>query len=180
MILLGAMAAKKIFLNYEWPIGLFELRCFCNETNIWDCTYNITNGGQYCYQHNDASVFCMRTFIFKKSLTKFSFIANTTMYSNCSNGDIRLVGGSTDNEGNVQICYDNAWGSICDHYWGMTDSDVVCRQLGYQLYGKYTLYKIYPFNFNQGLVTIIVITLEFPTILHIYMEHFPVLDLKSQ
>ena len=58
------------------------------------------------------------------------------MYSNCSNGDIRLVGGSTDNEGNVQICYNNAWGSVCDDYWGMTDSDVVCRQLGYQLYGK--------------------------------------------
>ena len=62
------------------------------------------------------------------------------MYSNCSNGDIRLVGGSTDNEGNVQICYSNAWGSICDDYWDIADSNVVCRQLGLHPYG--TIYFI--------------------------------------
>ena len=60
---LGAMATKNIYLNYEWPIGLFELRCSGNEINIWDCSYNTSNGGQYCHQHNDASVFCMREFI---------------------------------------------------------------------------------------------------------------------
>ena len=53
------MAAKNTFLNYEWPTGLFELRCSGNETNIWDCTYSKTDGEQYCYQYNDASVFCM-------------------------------------------------------------------------------------------------------------------------
>ena len=59
------MAAKNIFFNDKWPIGLFELRCSGSETNIWDCTYNKTSRGQYCYQHNDASVFCMREFIEK-------------------------------------------------------------------------------------------------------------------
>ena len=57
------MATTNLFLNYERPIGLFELRCSGNETNIWDCLYNITDGGQYCGQYNDASVFCMRKFI---------------------------------------------------------------------------------------------------------------------
>ena len=47
------------------------------------------------------------------------------MYSNCSTGDIRLVGGSTEYEGNVQICYNNAWGSVCDDSWGRSDSNVV-------------------------------------------------------
>ena len=59
------------------------------------------------------------------------------MYSSCSNGDVRLVGGSTVNEGNVQICYYNAWGSICDDYWGRSDSNVICRQLGFRSYGIY-------------------------------------------
>ena len=59
------------------------------------------------------------------------------MYSDCSNGDVRLVGGSTDNEGNVQICYYNAWGSICDDSWESYDSMVVCRQLGFHSYGIY-------------------------------------------
>ena len=57
------MATTNLFLNYEWPTGLFDLRCSGNETNIWDCRYNITDGGQYCYQHNDASVFCLRELI---------------------------------------------------------------------------------------------------------------------
>ena len=56
------MGTTNLFLNYEWPIGLFDLRCSGNETNIWDCEYNISNGGQNCGQHNDASVFCIREF----------------------------------------------------------------------------------------------------------------------
>ena len=129
------MATANLFLNYEWPIGLFELRCSGNETNIWDCVYNNTNG-EYCSQHNDASVFCMRMFINKRTFTnKNPLLATKTEFESCSNGNIRLVGGNTDNEGNVQICYNNAWGSVCDDYWGITDSNVVCRQLGLQPYG---------------------------------------------
>ena len=149
------MATKNIFLNYEWPIGLFELKCSGNETTIWDCTYNTSHGGQYCYQRNDASVFCMRELynFWQVKVFYLMLIANTIVYSNCSNGDIRLVGGSTDNEGNVQICYNNAWGSVCDDSWGRTDSNVICRQLGFQPYGMYIILKhLYPLCFllNEG------------------------------
>ena len=77
------------------------------------------------------------------------------MYSNCSDGDVRLVGGSTDNEGNVQICYNYAWGSVCDDSWGRTDSNVVCRQLGFQPYGMHIYIYIYIlkclcFSLNEG------------------------------
>ena len=60
---------------------------------------------------------------------------NTTEYSNCTNGEVRLVGGDTKNEGNVQICHRNAWGSICDDGWSTNDANVVCGQLGFQPYG---------------------------------------------
>ena len=66
-------------------------------------------------------------------------IASTTEYVNCTDGDIRLVGGTSGNEGNVQICHNNAWGSVCDDSWDTSDANVVCRQLGLQPYG------IYPF-----------------------------------
>ena len=67
------MATTKLFYNYERPIGLFELKCFGNETNIWDCAYNTSNGGQSCSHYDDASVFCMREFIDVYNLIVFLF-----------------------------------------------------------------------------------------------------------
>ena len=64
-----------------------------------------------------------------------SFLANTTQYSDCEDGQIRLVGGQTVNEGNVEICLGNTWSTVCDRHWGTDEADTVCTQLGYQPYG---------------------------------------------
>ena len=63
--------------------------------------------------------------------------AITTEFSNCSNGEVRLVDGSTPNEGRVEVCINQAWGTICgDSYWGSDDASVVCGQLGYLQEGE--------------------------------------------
>ena len=49
----------------------------------------------------------------------------------CANGDLRLVGGNVEQEGRVEICIGNIWGTVCDDYWGNTDAQVVCGKLGY-------------------------------------------------
>ncbi len=47
-------------------------------------------------------------------------------------GDLRLVGGETYNEGALQVFYDGQWGAVCDDRFEDNDNGamVACRQLG--------------------------------------------------
>ena len=54
---------------------------------------------------------------------------------------MRLVNGNTNNEGRVEVMYDETrgWGTVCDSNWGTQEAVVVCRQLGF------------PFSTAQGI-----------------------------
>ena len=61
----------------------------------------------------------------------------------CHDGDVRLVGGRQPNEGRVEVCFNETWGTICDYIrpwsWNISQADVVCHQLGYSAAGKFLL-----------------------------------------
>ena len=64
----------------------------------------------------------------------------------CTYGDIRLVNGSNIYEGRVEVCVNNQWGTVCDDHWDISDAEVVCRQLGYNL----TSNAYHGAHFGQG------------------------------
>ena len=60
------------------------------------------------------------------------YVANIFLcFTACNQGDIRLIGGTDDREGRVEVCNQNQWGSVCDVSWDMSDANVVCRQAGF-------------------------------------------------
>ena len=72
---------------------------------------------------------------------------DSTVQASCEDGDIRLQNGSNPLEGRVEVCYNMAWGTICDTTFNTSDATVVCRQLGYRFIGT----QVLPISeFSQG------------------------------
>jgi lysyl oxidase-like protein 2/3/4 len=53
-------------------------------------------------------------------------------------GAIKLVGGSNEREGNVEIFHNGRWGNICDDEWDKYEAEIVCNQLNFTHGGKAT------------------------------------------
>ena len=50
---------------------------------------------------------------------------------NCTHGEIRLVNGSIESEGRVEVCSDGTWGTVQAQYWTTATAKIACGQLGY-------------------------------------------------
>lgn len=61
-------------------------------------------------------------------------------------GDIRLEGGEESEytrDGRVELCFNDAWGTVCDTSFSIRDAEVACNQLvGFQREGIIMSHKL--------------------------------------
>ena len=55
---------------------------------------------------------------------------------NCIDWDVRLQNGSNELQGRVEVCYNDAWGTICQNRFSGEEAQIVCQQLGFLTEGK--------------------------------------------
>ena len=51
--------------------------------------------------------------------------------TDCTEGEVRLVGGEINREGDVQICHNGTWGYTCGNQWNYQEARVLCQQLNF-------------------------------------------------
>ena len=108
----------------------------CCNGKLSDCEY-IGVCAHLCRQIQQklefyAVVSCSNVIINTTCMSVAIIIQYTTAIGECNEThDVRLVGGTTHDGGQVEICLDGVWRSVCDPRWDYRDTEVVCRQLHY-------------------------------------------------
>jgi deleted-in-malignant-brain-tumors protein 1 len=118
--LAGASAiSSESIIDGTGRIWLDQVQCSGNEISLFACPAILL--GEHinnCEHSDDAGVRCIGTTF-------------------CSQGAIRLLDGSTTTEGRVEICNNNAWGTVCNDLWDNVDAEIACKQLGLPSSGNY-------------------------------------------
>ena len=107
----GHAIANTNFHVGNGSIWLTNVECTGKEKKLANCPATLIEQDD-CVHAQDASVHCVEP-------------------PTCRNGAIRLSG-ITFNEGLVEVCHNNIWGTVCIDKFGAVDATIACLQLGFR------------------------------------------------
>nr|XP_015195426.1 PREDICTED: deleted in malignant brain tumors 1 protein-like [Lepisosteus oculatus] len=93
------------------PVRADVFECRGNESRLSHCAVS-SWGSAGCSHGQEAGVICSGS-----SLSALD-------------GGVRLSGGESHCDGQVEVHYNSTWGRLLQHSWGYREASVVCRQLG--------------------------------------------------
>ena len=115
----GAVAIRNnVFGRGSHRIVATRVSCNGAEAQLSSCsnlTVSLSSGTSY-QTYTPAGVICQGI--------------NTLRPTECSHGDVRLVNGSREKEGRVEVCAYGYWAIACDGNWNSAATRLVCKQLG--------------------------------------------------
>ena len=86
-------------------------------------------------QGNLCSLYALRCNV-HASCCMFDVTDRSTFVGNCKTGEVRLQDGPNVREGRVEVCINNAWGTVCSDQFGFEDAIVTCTQMNFSSEGK--------------------------------------------
>ena len=107
-------------------LHLSNVACLGTEDSIGQCNYNTYSLSQGKTQLATTDVAGVKCYI------PANCVAPPSSGTACSDGSVKLVGGSNSNEGILEYCYKGNWSPFC--YLGPNEATVACRQLGHTSY----------------------------------------------
>ena len=113
LILSGLVASNRIPGASGQPIHLDNLKCDGTEARLIDCAHNGV-GNEDCEHNEDVAIQCV--------------VADHSD-SESEHGDLRLVNGTAENNGRLEVYVNGVWGTVCDDQFDNVDATVACRQL---------------------------------------------------
>ena len=119
-----------------------NVACTSSNTKLVQCSSSPI-GEEDCSHSEDAGVGCEGVLLVIYTYIQFNTFVFICFIAPCDNGQLRLADGYIPNEGRVEICMSNEWGTVCDDYFTSVDAQVVCKKLGYLTTGIQAQYRLH-------------------------------------
>ena len=81
--------------------------------------------------------------LMKCSITGINYRYQLLVSANCEEGAVSLKDGDITQEGRIEVCANNIWGSICGDGFDFSDAYVVCKELGLGVSGILIIQSLY-------------------------------------